>query len=138
MGESQEPVSLAARPHGAALVRPLSRSLALGAAGAAVAVLGGRLAWPLAAVGALVLLLAALGAFRAVLAWDRTRLIVTREQLVVVHGVVRRRVAAIDVDGTAIEVEESLLGRLLGYATVVAGDLEVPYVPDARRLARGI
>jgi hypothetical protein len=131
-------VRLEARPHGAALVGPLARSLALAGAGAALAVVGARLAWPVAAAGALVLAFAALGAFRAVLAWDRTRLVVSRDQLVVVHGLVRRRVVAVDVDGAAIEIEQSIAGRLFGYATVVARDLEVPYVPDVPLLGRAL
>ena len=35
-----------------------------------------------------------------------------------------------------VEVEQGLLGRMLGYGTVIAGDLEVPYVPDPRRVGR--
>jgi uncharacterized membrane protein YdbT with pleckstrin-like domain len=127
-----------ARPHGAALARPLASAVALAGLGAAIVVLGSRLAWPIAAVGTLALGAAAFGALRAVLAWDRTRFVVTRDRLVVVHGLLRRRAAAVDVDGVPIEIEESLLGRLLGYGTIVAGELEVPYVPDARRLARGM
>lgn len=121
-----------------ALAGPLARALALAALGAAIVVLGSRLAWPIAATGAVALAGAALAALRAVLSWDRTRLLVTRDQLVVVHGVLRRRIAAVEVDGVPIEIDESVLGRLLGYGTLVAGELEVPFVPDARRLARGI
>jgi hypothetical protein len=36
----------------------------------------------------------------------------------------------------ALELEQGVLGRILGYGTLVAGDVEVPYVPDARRLRR--
>ena len=32
-----------------------------------------------------------------------------------------------------IEVEETLLGRLLGYGTLIAGELEVDYVADPWR-----
>src|SRR6266545_3317901 len=32
------------------------------------------------------------------------------------------------------EIEQSVLGRLLGYGTVVAGDLEITHVPEPRRL----
>jgi len=35
-----------------------------------------------------------------------------------------------------VEVEQGLVGRVLGYGTVIAGDLEVPYVPDPRRVGR--
>src|SRR6266511_2540308 len=34
----------------------------------------------------------------------------------------------------AVEIEQSVLGRLLGYGTVVAGDLEITHVPEPRRL----
>jgi hypothetical protein len=33
-----------------------------------------------------------------------------------------------------VEIEQGLLGRLLGYGTVVAGDLEITHVPEPRRL----
>jgi hypothetical protein len=33
-----------------------------------------------------------------------------------------------------IEIEQSLLGRLLGYGTVVAGDLEIRCVAEPREL----
>jgi hypothetical protein len=31
-------------------------------------------------------------------------------------------------------MEQSGLGRMLGYGTVIAGELEIPYVPDPRRV----
>jgi hypothetical protein len=33
-----------------------------------------------------------------------------------------------------VEIEQGLLGRLLGYGTIVAGDLEITYVPKPRRV----
>jgi hypothetical protein len=36
----------------------------------------------------------------------------------------------------AVEVEQSFLGRLLGYGTLVAGELEVPYVARPADVAR--
>ena len=57
------------------------------------------------------------------------------EDILVLHGVVRRRAAASTLGpGGAVEVEQGLVGRMLGYGTVVAGELEVPYVPDPTRL----
>jgi uncharacterized membrane protein YdbT with pleckstrin-like domain len=70
----------------------------------------------------------------AVARWDRTHLSVTEHVLVVEHGFLRRRTASISLNGTVFEVERPLLGRLLGYGTVVAGDLEIDCVP--RRVAR--
>lgn len=132
-----EPVRLDARPHGAALVRPLARALVLAAAGGVLVELGRTHWWPLSIVGAVSLALGALVALRAVLAWDRTRLVVTNARLLVVYGVVRRRTATVELGpGAPLEIDQSLAGRMLGYGTVSAGDLQVPYVPDARRLAR--
>jgi len=36
----------------------------------------------------------------------------------------------------ALEFEQGVLGRIFGYGTLVAGDFEVPYVPDARRIRK--
>jgi hypothetical protein len=36
----------------------------------------------------------------------------------------------------SFEVEQSLLGRVLGYGTLIAGDLEVSYVSQPRELCR--
>lgn len=102
----------------------------LAAAGVALLVLG----WPLSAAGPIGLAVAALSAIRAVWRWERTRLELTADRLVVVHGTLRRRSASASLAG-AVEVEQTLVGRLLGYGTVVAGELEVPYVPrDVVRL----
>jgi uncharacterized membrane protein YdbT with pleckstrin-like domain len=76
--------------------------------------------------GATLLVIAAVVATAAVWRWDRTHVVVTTEKLSVMHGVVRRRAAAVHLArvGT-VEIEQSLLGRLLGYGTIVAGDLEI-------------
>ena len=58
----------------------------------------------------------------------------TGNTLVVEHGFLSRRTASISLNGTVFEVERTLLGRILGYGTVVAGELEMDYVP--RRLTR--
>jgi uncharacterized membrane protein YdbT with pleckstrin-like domain len=130
-----EPIRLDARPHGAALVRPLSRALILATVGGVLVWAGATRAWPLAVPGAGLLAFASLGALRAVLAWDRTRLVVTNARLLVIHGIVRRRTASVQLSpGGALEVEQSLAGRLLGYGTLIAGDVEVPFVPDPHGL----
>jgi membrane protein YdbS with pleckstrin-like domain len=129
-----ETVRFEARPHTAALVRPLGRSVLL-------ALMGGILVglsppW-LGIVGALLLGLGALIALGAVLRWDRTSLVVTTDKLLVVHGLAQRRAAAVRLDRVGpVEVEQGLFGRMLGYGTLIAGDLEVPYVPDPRRVCR--
>ena len=134
--EHGEEVRLDARPHGVALVRPLLRPLALVGAGAVLLVVAEQY-WLAGVIGAALLVVAALLAFRAVLRWDRTRLLLTSERLTVVYGVARRRSATVALaHAPALELEQGILGRLFGYGTLVAGDFEVPYVPDARRLRR--
>ncbi len=121
-----------ARRHGIVLVRPLSRATLLAVAGGAAIVAG----WPFSPAGGALLLLAALGATASVWRWDRTHFVVTTEKLFIVHGVVRRRAAAVRLERIGpVEIDQTLLGRLLGYGTIVAGDLEIPYVPEARRVA---
>ena len=132
--EPAEEVRLDARPHGVALVRPLLRPLALVGAGV-VLIVAGQQYWIAGVIGAVLLVVAALLAFRAVLRWDRTRLLLTSERLTVVYGVARRRSASVALShAPAVEFEQGILGRLFGYGTLVAGDFEVPYVPDARRI----
>lgn len=116
-----------AHRHGIVLARPLLRALLLALAGAACFLAP----WPAAGVGGAVLLaLAAVLAVVAVMRWDRTHLLLTADSLVVVHGVLRRASASVALEpGKAVEVERSLLGRLLGYGTIVAGELEIDAVP---------
>ncbi len=131
-----EEVRLDARPHGIALVQPLLRPLGLGGAGA-VLLFVGQTYWIVGIVGAALLALGALLAFRAVLRWDRTRLLLTTKKLTVAYGIARRRSASVALaQAPALEFEQGILGRLLGYGTLVAGDFEVPYVPDARRIRK--
>ncbi len=119
--------------HGIALARPLSRALLLALAGAACFFAP----WHALAVGGAVLLaLAALIAVVGVMRWDRTHLAVTGNAFVIEYGVVRRRSASVSLAGTVFEIERPLLGRILGYATVIAGDLEIRCVP--RRLTRSL
>jgi membrane protein YdbS with pleckstrin-like domain len=120
-----ERVYVDARRHGVVLVRPLGRALLIALLGA-IAFLGG---WPVSAAGAALLCLAAVGAVAAVWRFDRTRVVLTGEKLFVVHGTLRRRAAAVRLEKIqTVEVEQSLLGRLLGYGTLVAGDLEISCV----------
>ena len=124
-----EHVYLDERCHGVVLMRPLSRALALAVLGATGLALG----WPVSLAGLLLLIVAAVVALVAVWRWDRTRVVVTTEKLFVVHGVVRKRAAAVRLAKVStVELDQSLLGRLLGYGTVVAGDLEIACVPRPR------
>jgi membrane protein YdbS with pleckstrin-like domain len=129
-----ETVRFQARPHTAALFRPLSRSILLALGGGVL--VGLSPPW-LGVVGAVLLGVGAFLALRAVLRWDRTSLVVTTEKLLVIHGVAKRRAAAVRFARVGpVEVEQGFVGRLLGYGTVIAGDLEIPYVPDPRRVGR--
>ena len=125
-------VCLDERPHAVVLAWPFLKAAAVGALGAGLAVVG----WPVSAVGGAVLAIAAAIALRAAWRWERTRVQVTTEALVVAHGTLRRRSAAVPLSRIGpVELEQSLVGRLLGYGTVVAGDLEIPYVPKPQRVA---
>ncbi len=66
--------------------------------------------------------------------WDRTHLSVRGNTLVVEHGFLRRSSASVSLTGTVFEIERTLPGRILGYGTVIAGELEIDCVP--RRLTR--
>jgi uncharacterized membrane protein YdbT with pleckstrin-like domain len=122
LAQPEEHVFLDARRHGIVLVRPLSRALALAVLGVAAFAIG----WPMSLAGATLLVVAAGVALAGVWRWDRTHVVVTAEKLFVVHGVVRRQAAAVPLARLgAVEVDQSLLGRLLGYGTIVAGDLEI-------------
>jgi len=117
--------------HGIALARPFSRALLLAAAGAACFFAPWTvLVFP----GAVLLALAALIAVVGVTRWDRTHLAVTKNAFVVEYGFMRRKSASVSLNGTVFEVERTLLGRILGYGTVIAGELEIDWVP--RRLTR--
>ncbi len=127
----EEHVCLDARRHSVVLARPLGRAVGLAAAG----ILLLALPWPVPAVGAGVLAVAALGALVAVIRWDRTRFVVTTEKVFLVHGVTRRRASAVLLRSLdLVELEQTLPGRVLGYGTLQAGPLEVEYVPRAKHV----
>jgi uncharacterized membrane protein YdbT with pleckstrin-like domain len=116
------------RRHAIVLARPFSKAIVLAGLGAAILLQG----WRLSPAGAALVVLGALVATRAVWRWERTRVVVAGGQLAVVYGTLRRRTAAARIG--AIEIEQSMLGRLLGYGTVVAGELEIPFVARPRDL----
>ncbi|MGH3104778.1 MAG: PH domain-containing protein [Gaiellaceae bacterium] len=129
----EDAILLDERRHGIVLVRPLGRALVLAGAGSFLVARG----WPLSVGGAVALAIAAALAVRAVWAWERTRVVLTAERLYVVHGTLRRRAAAVRVERVeAVEVEQSLLGRLLGYGTLSAGGLEIPFVAQPYGVVR--
>jgi membrane protein YdbS with pleckstrin-like domain len=130
-GDDQERTCWESRRHAVVLAWPLARSVLLGLGGFACFVVG----WPAMVAGPPLIGLGAGLAALAVWRWERTRVVVTTQKLFVVHGTLRRRAAAVRLArvGT-IEIEQSLLGRLLGYGTLAAGELEIPYVPQPRHV----
>ena len=125
-------VCLDERPHAVVLAWPFAKAGVVGAVGACLALVG----WPVSVLGAALLAVAAGIALRAAWRWERTRVLVTTEALVVAHGTLRRRSAAVPLSRIGpVELEQTLVGRLLGYGTVVAGELEIPYVPKPQRVA---
>jgi hypothetical protein len=129
----QERICLEERRHGIVLARPFGKALALAGFGAGLSWIGGPLTIP----GALVLAGAAFVAVRAAWEWESTRLVVTTEKLYVTYGFWRRRAAGVHLARTrTLEVEQTLLGRLLGYGTLIAGELEVDYVAGPWRVWR--
>jgi membrane protein YdbS with pleckstrin-like domain len=128
---ADEEICLEARRHGIVLARPLAWAVLLGAAGGAV----GTLPWPLSIAGVTVVALGALTALRAVWRWERSRVVVTPEKVLVVEGTWRRRTRAVRLGAVeVVELQQSLAGRLLGYGTVVVGTLPLDHVPRPKRL----
>jgi uncharacterized membrane protein YdbT with pleckstrin-like domain len=131
LAHPDEHVFLDARRHGVVLVRPLLRAVVLALLGSA-AFLGG---WPVSVAGAALLVVAAVVATAAVWRWDRTHVVLTDEKLFVQHGVVRKRAATVALAKIgSVEIEQRLLGRVLGYGTIVAGELEIRCVAQPREL----
>ena len=57
----------------------------------------------------------------------------TTEKVFLVHGVLRRRASAVRLGSlAAVEVDQTLTGRVLGYGTLVLGPLEVTYIARPR------
>jgi uncharacterized membrane protein YdbT with pleckstrin-like domain len=130
-GDDGERTCWESRRHGVVLAWPLARAVLLGLLGFACFVVG----WPAMVLGPPLIAAGGVTAAFAVWRWERTRVVVTTEKLFVVYGTLRRRAAAVRLARVAtIEVEQTLLGRLLGYGTLVAGELEIPYVPQPRRV----
>ena len=129
--EEDERVCLTTHRHGIVLLRAFARSFALLALGLGLLALG----WPVSMAGAVLAGAAALLALVAVWRWHRTTIVVTTEKLFVVHGTLHRRAAAVRLARAGpIELEQTLLGRLLGYGTLSAGRLEIDFIPAPREV----
>ena len=130
--DQRERIHLDARRHGIVLLPALARAFLLAAVGGFLVIQ----TWPLPLVGAALVGLAALLALRRVWTWERTHVIVTDDSLAVIQGTLRRRTAAVSLErvGT-VEIDQSLVGRLLGYGTLIAGPLEISYLAQPRRVS---
>ena len=133
MVSHDEEVCFEARRHGVVLARPLAQAVVL-------ALIGGILLaqpWPLPVLGAALMAIAAFICLRAVWRWERTHLLVTTDKVCLVDGTLRRRSATVRLRAVEnLELEQSLIGRLLGYGTLVAGTLEIDHVPEPRSVYR--
>ena len=126
MTSGWEKVCLDERRHAVVLAPSFARALGLAAVGIGLMAIG----WPASIPGVALQAIGAAIAVRAVWNWEQTRVVLTTDKLFVVHGTLRKRAAAVRLEriGT-VEIEQGLVGRVLGYGTIVAGDLEIDYVP---------
>jgi uncharacterized membrane protein YdbT with pleckstrin-like domain len=130
--EPGERIRLEERPHAAALMRPLGKSLLATVVGLILVVAAPS---TLGLIGALLLAVAAVHALAAVWGWDRTVLVVTSDKLFITYGIAQRRAAAVRLARVGpVEMHQGVLGRVFGYGTVRAGELEIPYVPDPAKV----
>jgi len=126
-----ERICLDERRHAVVLAGPFTRALALAVVGIGCMAVG----WPASIAGVLLQAVGAAIALRAVWLWVRSSIAATTEKLFVVHGTFHRRAAAVRLSRLgAVEIEQSLVGRLLGYGTIVAGELEIDYMSRPRRV----
>jgi membrane protein YdbS with pleckstrin-like domain len=140
-----EPVLWAARPHAAALARPLALAV-IAVILAAIAVTALRrvdlAAASIAAVlAAAAAVLAVLRAARAVFRWDRTVVAVTPLQVVLLAGGVRLEAESVPLRTVSrLGVRQGPMQRLLGYGTLLVGDGRsrrgVRYVPRPAEVSR--
>jgi uncharacterized membrane protein YdbT with pleckstrin-like domain len=131
--DRDEEVCLEARRHGIVLARPLFWAVVLSGIGGVVS----TAPRPYSVGGSALIVLGALIALRAVWKWERTRVVVTTDKVVVVGGTLRRRARSVRLAGLdAIELEQTLIGQLLGYGTVVVGPMALDHVPKPKSVYR--
>jgi uncharacterized membrane protein YdbT with pleckstrin-like domain len=131
LAEDHEEICLEARRHGIVLARPLTWATLLACLGGALT----TLPWPVPAIGALVVMVGAVIALRAVWKWERTRVVVTTEKVFLVGGTWRKKARAVRLKAVeAVELEQTLPGQLLGYGTVIIGPLALENIPKPKRL----
>jgi uncharacterized membrane protein YdbT with pleckstrin-like domain len=131
--DRDEEVCLEARRHGIVLARPLIWAVVLSGIGGVVS----TAPRPFSVAGGVIIGLAVLIALRAVWKWERTRVVVTTDKVLVVGGTWRRRARSVRLAGLeAVELEQTLIGQLLGYGTVVVGPMALDHVPKPKRVYR--
>jgi hypothetical protein len=131
--DRDEEVCLEARRHGIVLVRPLLWAVVLSGIGGVVS----TAPRPFSVAGAALIALGALIALRAVWKWERTRVVVTTDKVLVVGGTWRRRARSVRLAGLgAVELEQTLAGQLFGYGTVVVGPMALDHIPKPKSVYR--
>jgi membrane protein YdbS with pleckstrin-like domain len=131
--DRDEEVCLEARRHGIVLARPLLWAVVLSGIGGVVS----TAPRPFSVAGNALILLAAFLALRAVWKWERTRVVVTTDKVSIVGGTLRREARSVRLRGLeAVELEQTLVGRLLGYGTVVVGPLSLDHLPKPKSIYR--
>ncbi len=92
---------------------------------------------PAAVVGALLIAAGAFFTLRAVWQWERTHLVVTTEKVYLLNGTLHRRAKAVRLQAVdAVEIDQSLVGQLFGYGTVVVGPLTVGHIAHPNQVCR--
>lgn len=131
--DRDEEVCLEARRHGIVLVRPLLWAVVLSGIGGVVS----TAPRPFSVAGAALIALGALIALRAVWKWERTRVVVTTDKVLVVAGTWRRRARSVRLAGLgAVELEQTLAGQLFGYGTIVVGPMALDHIPKPKTVYR--
>lgn len=131
--DRDEEVCLEARRHGIVLVRPLLWAIVLSGIGGVVS----TAPRPFSVAGAALIALGALIALRAVWKWERTRVVVTTDKVLVVGGTWRRHARSVRLAGLgAVELEQTLAGQLFGYGTIVVGPMALDHIPKPKSVYR--
>jgi membrane protein YdbS with pleckstrin-like domain len=140
-----EEILWAARPHAAALARPLavaSLAVLLGAAAVLASWSSDLTGAPIAAlIAAGITAVAVVRAGRAVFRWDRTLMAVTPVQVVMLAGGVRMRAESMPLRSVSrLGVRQGPLQRIFGYGTLLLGDgrsrRSVDFVPKPTEVSR--
>jgi membrane protein YdbS with pleckstrin-like domain len=140
-----EPILWAARPHAAAIARPLALAVVavlLGAAAVYASWSSDLTGAPIAAlIAAAITAVAVVRAAREVFRWDRSLLAVTPIQILMLAGGMTLRAESVPLRSLSrLGVRQGPLQRLLGYGTLLLGDGRtrrvVDFVPKPAEVSR--